>query len=125
MASSSAEAGRASSADPAPRCLPTGWENAEVMAARPRATGRPVARPRSGAALDAEPGHAGLERRSLETQDLCGAAVTADAPTGLLEDGEDVLALHVLEAAPLGFRAGAGRRGQDLAKLEAPLRGED
>src|SRR2546426_6484727 len=84
-----------------------------------------VARPRSRTAEDAELLHPGLEGRSLEAQDLGGAVLTADPPTGLLENRDDVLALDVLEAPRLLLRAPAGRRGHDVAELEAALGRED
>src|SRR2546426_8371574 len=80
-----------------------------------------VARPRSGTPEDAELLHAGLEGRSLEAQDLGGAALTADPPTGLLENCDDVLALDILEAPPRRRRAPASRRRHEVAKLEAAL----
>src|SRR5213594_3251666 len=111
--------------------MPKCWENAEGMARREVACGAagckplPVARPRSGTAEDAELLHAGLEGRSLEAQDLGGAALTADPPTCLLENRGDVLALDILEAPQLLHWAPAGRRCHDVPELEAALGRED
>src|SRR5881296_80882 len=110
--------------------MPNCWENAEGMATREvarRAAGcesLPVTWSRSGTAEDAELLHAGLEVRSLEAQDLGGAALTADPPMGLLENCGDVLTLDILEAAQLLLWAPAGRR-HDVPQLEAALGRED
>src|SRR5262245_9173190 len=81
---------------------------------------------RSGRAEDAELLHTGFKCRSLEAQDLRGAALAADPPAGLLENGDDVLALDVLEVSRLRLRAsgggGGGRGGHEAADLEPALR---
>src|SRR5262245_25138455 len=85
-----------------------------------------AADPRSGAALDSELLHAGLERRALEAQDPGGAAVAADPPAGLLEHGGDVLAHDLVEASPGPLRPRSGRRrSHDVAEGEAAARRQD
>src|SRR5206468_7630938 len=110
-------------------CRPVG-KHAEGMArererAMRRAEPTAVASPRSGTAEDAELFHAGLEGRSLEAQDSGGAALTADPPSGLVENRGDVPAFEVLQAARLRLRIAAGRSRHEFAKLEAALGRED
>ncbi len=54
--------------------------------------------------MDPELFHTGIQCGGLEPQDLRGASSTRDAPSGFLEDLEDVLALDVLQASSLGGR---------------------
>src|SRR2546422_6874472 len=79
----------------------------------------------SGPAKNLELLHAGLQRRSLEAQNLRCAALTADPPAGLLENGDDVLALDVLEASRVRLRTPPGRRRGEIAELEAAVRRDD
>src|SRR5262249_43915087 len=79
----------------------------------------------SGTAEDAEPLHAGLEGRSLEAQDLGGAALTADPPPGLLERRDDVLALDVLEVLGAAWWVAANRWCQEVGQFEPALGGQD
>src|SRR4030095_12491847 len=79
----------------------------------------------SGTACNAELLYAGFEGRALEAQDFGGAAVAADAPAPLFENGDDVLALDILEAAQLVLEAPAGVCRRDLPDLEAALGRED
>src|SRR6185503_614736 len=79
----------------------------------------------SGTALKAELLHASLEGRSLEAQDLGGAAVAADPPAGPFQHGGDVLALDLLEAQRRLLRAPFGRRSDEIAQCEAAARRQD
>ena len=58
----------------------------------------------SDGAADAELAHAGLKRGALHAEKDGGAARAGDAPLGLAEGAEDVLALGF-------FESGDGRRG--------------
>src|SRR5262245_48263898 len=106
--------------------MPKGWQTAKARVERGACETRAVARPRSGSAVDSEPLHAGLESRSLETQNRRGAALAADPPAGTFEDRDDVLALDLLEALRRLLRALSGRRRrQDVAEHEASRRRQD
>src|SRR5215813_8877457 len=80
---------------------------------------------RSGGAVDAELLHAGLECRSLEAEDPGGAARSADAPAGIVEDRDNVSALDVFEALSVLRRPPAGRRRHEIAEFEAAPGRED
>src|SRR5262249_13498403 len=104
---------------PAPRpgkARGTWCEEATTAATAPMARLRPVlgsarsVHDWSGAALQSQLLHPGLERRSLEAQDAGGAAGAADAPAGLFEHGGDVLALDLRRCHEVAQHEAAGRR---------------
>src|SRR5262249_16935003 len=96
--------------------MPKGWQGICRRAA---------ARSRLRGAEDAELLHTGFKCRALEAQDLRGAALAADPPAGLLENGDDVLALDAFEVPVLRYRTRGGLHGNEVADLEAALRRED
>src|ERR1700688_2329505 len=64
-------------------------------------------------AADAEFAHARLERRALHAQDAGSAFGTSDAPLGLAESAQDVLALGVFKRGNRGRRGSQGcQRGR-------------
>jgi len=66
--------------------------------------------------VDTEFTHTGLEGGALDAKDGGGAARAGDAPTGLSEDVEDVLALSIVEGAEGSERRRGGRRGLERAR---------
>src|SRR5262245_48641684 len=99
--------------------MPNGWRRAR------RTRGGFRASPRSALDDDSQPLHTSFKGGSREAQDPGRAALTADPPTGLLENRGNVLALDVLEAPRMRLRAPSDGRCHDGAELEATTRRQD